>query len=99
MPDNILVATDLSIRSERALRRAAKLAEQHDARLTVLCIVDEDLPQRVATRMRDAMIEGLEIDGRGGAIGEFLQYGPLIAAHRDVHPKAAGGVEKITNPV
>ncbi|MBR9763000.1 MAG: universal stress protein [Rhodobacteraceae bacterium] len=73
MPDNILVATDLSIRSERALRRAAKLAEQHDARLTVLCIVDEDLPQRVATRMRDAMIEDLALHCEGLDHGHAVQ--------------------------
>ncbi|MBF9033648.1 universal stress protein [Rhodobacterales bacterium HKCCE2091] len=49
MPSTILVASDLSIRSERALRRAFRLAEAHGAALTVLSVVDEDLPERVAT--------------------------------------------------
>lgn len=44
MLTSILVASDLSIRSERALRRAFKLAEQHDASVTVVNVVDGDLP-------------------------------------------------------
>ena len=43
---HILMASDLSPRSERALRRAFLLAEEFDAKLTVLSIVDSDLPGR-----------------------------------------------------
>lgn len=46
---NILIATDLSERSNRALRRAAMLAAQFGAHLTVLHVTDADLPERVAT--------------------------------------------------
>jgi universal stress protein E len=40
----LLVASDLSHRSERALWRAASLAQQQKAPLTVLHVVDESLP-------------------------------------------------------
>lgn len=49
----ILVATDLSARSDWAIERAAKLAAYHDCRLVVLHVVDEELPARVADRLRD----------------------------------------------
>ncbi|MEL6551658.1 MAG: universal stress protein [Pseudomonadota bacterium] len=42
--ETITVATDLSERSEKAVQRAAALARQHDAALTVLSVIDEDLP-------------------------------------------------------
>ncbi|MCG8544133.1 MAG: universal stress protein [Alphaproteobacteria bacterium] len=41
---SLLMATDLSARSERALERALQLADQHGAALEILNIVDEDLP-------------------------------------------------------
>ena len=44
---NILVATDLTTRSDRALARALRMAGQ-GARLRVLHVVDEDLPDDVA---------------------------------------------------
>lgn len=40
----ILVASDLSARSDRALARAVLLAEQHHAKLISLHVVDEELP-------------------------------------------------------
>lgn len=40
----ILAATDFSIRSQRALRRAGLLARQTGAQLTLLHVVDEDQP-------------------------------------------------------
>lgn len=40
----ILAATDLSIRSHRAVRRAGLLAQANDAELTLVHVVDEDLP-------------------------------------------------------
>lgn len=73
MPSKILVATDLSIRSERALRRAAQLAVQHDAELTALCVVDEDLPAKVANRVRDDMIDELALHCEGLDHGHAIQ--------------------------
>src|SRR5688572_10278430 len=40
----ILAATDLSIRSHRALRRAGLLAQTNEAELTLVHVVDEDQP-------------------------------------------------------
>lgn len=42
---NILVTTDLSSRSDRAILRALKLARTYQARLTILHVVDEDNPE------------------------------------------------------
>lgn len=49
----ILVATDLSARSDRAVERAAMLATQTRTTLTVLHVVDADLPSRIADRLHD----------------------------------------------
>jgi len=46
----ILAATDLTARSERALGRAMRLRNQFDAQLTVLHVVEEELPERIAKR-------------------------------------------------
>ena len=40
----LLVATDLSARSDRPLERALELASRHGAALTVLHVIDENLP-------------------------------------------------------
>ena len=51
---SLLMATDLSARSERALERALQLADQHGARLEIMHIVDEDLPNAVRDQMAAA---------------------------------------------
>ena len=48
---SILVATDLSARSDWAVRRALSLAGQVPARLTFLHVVDENVPRDVADRL------------------------------------------------
>lgn len=55
----ILVASDLSARSERALRRAFLIAEEKDAELAVLSVVDEDLPAAAQAKLREAAEEEL----------------------------------------
>ncbi|MEO1329970.1 MAG: universal stress protein [Pseudomonadota bacterium] len=67
--DRILIASDLSIRSERPLRRAFKLAERDGAELTIAHIVDEDLPEEMARRMLE----------EGGA--ELGRLAASISAH------------------
>src|SRR5262245_27598276 len=59
----ILAATDLSIRSHRALRRACLLAQANDADLALLHVVDEDRP-----------VELVEIETRevGRILGEQI---------------------------
>ncbi|WP_029619836.1 universal stress protein [Pseudorhizobium marinum] len=43
----IMVATDFSERSDRAIRRATLLARQNAAAVTLLTAVDDDLPKRI----------------------------------------------------
>ena len=40
-PRHVLLATDLSARGDRALERAAMLARRHDARLTLVHVIEE----------------------------------------------------------
>ena len=47
----ILLATDLSARSDRALARGIDLARAQKAHITVLHVVDEDLPGAVQTQL------------------------------------------------
>ena len=49
-----LIATDLSARSDRALERAVMLAKEHDAHLTIVHVVDEDLPPALADSQQSA---------------------------------------------
>jgi len=49
--NRLLLASDLSARSDRALERAVQLARQHKAHLTILHVIDEELPQAVRTQL------------------------------------------------
>jgi nucleotide-binding universal stress UspA family protein len=49
----ILAASDLSARSDRAVGRAALLARERGGELIVLHVVDEELPEALATRQAD----------------------------------------------
>jgi nucleotide-binding universal stress UspA family protein len=49
----ILMATDFSERSDRALRRATLLARQFEAKLHVVHVVDDDQPKRVVDAEND----------------------------------------------
>jgi nucleotide-binding universal stress UspA family protein len=50
----IMVATDFSERSDRALRRAILLARQFETSLSIVHVVDEDQPRRIVESQRDA---------------------------------------------
>tara|TARA_R110002110_G_scaffold84563_1_gene219694 strand:- start:982 stop:1830 length:849 start_codon:yes stop_codon:yes gene_type:complete len=58
----ILLATDLSARSDRALDRAVNLARLHEAALEIVHVVDEDLPDALATAQRDAARSAIEAE-------------------------------------
>jgi nucleotide-binding universal stress UspA family protein len=65
-----LVATDLSERSARALRRAAVLAARHEAELIAVHVVDDDQPARMveverreAAALLDDAIKALNLPG------------------------------------
>jgi len=49
----VMIATDFSERSDRALRRARLLAKQFGARLSIVHVVDDDRPQRMLEKERD----------------------------------------------
>lgn len=50
----IMLATDFSERSDRALRRATLLARQFGASLSIVHVVDDDQPRRIVDSERDA---------------------------------------------
>lgn len=50
---SILLATDFSERSDRALRRATLLADQFGASLSIVHVVDNDQPPRIVDRERE----------------------------------------------
>lgn len=52
MLSHLLVATDLSPRADRSVARAFDLAAQLGARLTLLTVVDEALPEEMARQMQ-----------------------------------------------
>ncbi len=56
----LLVATDLSARSDRALERAFSLARDLGADLTILYVVDEDLPAAMAEELETAAKRSLQ---------------------------------------
>jgi nucleotide-binding universal stress UspA family protein len=51
--NTIMVATDFSERSDRALRRATLLARQFDASILLVHVVDDDQPRRIVDAERD----------------------------------------------
>ena len=53
----IVMASDLSARCDNALKRAALLAAEHDAALTVLYVASDDLPSNV----REQLVRAAEI--------------------------------------
>ena len=69
MIGRILAATDLSARGERALGRALDLRRRFGAQLTVLHVVEDDLPERIAARRAEEARELIHevLSGRGEA--------------------------------
>ncbi|WP_420567049.1 universal stress protein [Thalassovita sp.] len=60
MSKHILVATDLSPRADRAVRRAVRLAKGHQARLTVLHVLDDHLPDEMLRHLQPKTTEHLD---------------------------------------
>src|SRR5215470_3828722 len=72
----IVVATDLSPRSSRALMRAQELAAEHDARISILHVLDQSLPRRLlrsfAEQIRTDLLQqarrcGVDLGGANSA--------------------------------
>ena len=68
----ILVATDLSERSERALQQAIHLASAQDAALHVLYVVDEEIPGRIAKEIKSGAKETLNEQIARAAVGKSV---------------------------
>lgn len=80
---HILAATDLSPRADRAVGRAFRLAEAHGARLTVLTVMDDAMPDRLAKIMLPeteahlkTFCESLSDDGRIAHVTRVSQGDP-----------------------
>lgn len=70
----LLMATDLSARSDRALERAVALARELGAKLTIVHVVDEDLPASLADAQEKAAKQAIHahIDKLAAADGPSI---------------------------
>jgi nucleotide-binding universal stress UspA family protein len=68
----VLVATDLSVRSDRAIRRAILLARRHGAALSLLHVIDDDQPSRLVRAERDAATALVEEQARSIREGDGI---------------------------
>ena len=86
----ILMATDLSARSDRAVERAVRLASDHGAKLTIVHVVDEDLPASLADAQEKAAEQAIRehVDtltkGNGPQISIEVVFGRAYAAILEV---------------
>lgn len=55
-----LMATDLSARSDRALERAVMLAQDHEAYLTIIHVIDDELPSALSDAQEDAARQAID---------------------------------------
>jgi hypothetical protein len=103
---DILVGTDLSPSSERALGRAIGLAVRFHARLTVLHVVDDRLPDDIADALRlraeqsvraqlaaDSSAAGLDV-GVEIAIGDPFRRDPHAGVAAPSRPDRHGNALK-----
>lgn len=79
-PKKLLVATDLSARSERALKRAILLARQLGAHLEVLHVVDDAMPESIIATYEGAARDTL--DQLLGTITDAASLKPTVTFMR-----------------
>ena len=82
--DRILVATDFSTRSDRALRRASLIAGRVGASLTLVHVVDGDRPERLVASERAEALSLLEETARTLRTADKIGAEPLVEVD-DVH--------------
>ena len=56
----LLMATDLSARSDRALERAVAIAHERDAKLIIAHVIDEELPASIADAQEDVARQSIQ---------------------------------------
>lgn len=74
----VLVATDFSARSDRAVRRAAAIAREAGARLVLAHVVDDDQPERIVVAECDLAETALADAIREHSYLEGLACSPLV---------------------
>ncbi|PWJ19307.1 universal stress protein [Jannaschia seohaensis] len=89
--EKILVATDLSARSDRAVLRAAQLAGAKGAALRIVHVVDDDLPAAMLQTRTEEVTDALEaMVAQTPALSELSPEISIEAGHIDVLlPKVA----------
>lgn len=92
--DRILVATDFSTRSDRAMRRATLIARRTGASLTLVHVVDADQPERLIATEREAARSLLEESARSLRTGDDIAADPLVKVD-DVHNGILGAAEEV----
>ena len=92
--DRILVATDFSTRSDRALRRATLVARRTGASLTLVHVVDADLMERLIAADRAAAFSVLEDTAQSLRNGDDIAADPLIVVD-DVHSGILDAAEQV----
>lgn len=92
--DRILVATDFSTRSDRALRRAALIAKRVEASLVLVHVVDADRPERLVASERSEALSLLEETARTLRTGDGIGAEPLVEVD-DVHNGILHAAEEV----
>ncbi|MDH0290040.1 universal stress protein [Pseudomonas sp. GD04087] len=67
---NLLVAHDLSVEADIAVRRATQLARQHGASVTLLHVIEEFFPDRMMATVREAAEVALRDAARSSGLGD-----------------------------
>lgn len=70
MYKNLLVAHDLSVEADVAVRRAAQLAHLHGARVTLIHVIEELFPERMMQTVREAAEVALNDAAQSNAIAD-----------------------------
>ena len=92
--DRILVATDFSTRSDRALRRATLIARRVGASLTLLHVADADWPERLIASERAEALSILEETAQTLRSADRIAADPLVGVD-DVHNGILDAAEQV----
>lgn len=90
MPKHILVAHDLSVEADVAVRRAAQLAAEHDARVSLLHVIEQPLGAPLLAKARQSAVAALQDSARSAGL---VDYQPLVAEGRPASVIAATAQE------
>lgn len=79
----LLIATDLSARSDRALQRALALAKDFGAELTILHVLDESLPESILARHEEAARAAIDASISSLPLARDISFSTEIIRGRD----------------